>query len=235
MSWFTVPETVHSRDDGNGHLVLLNATTGHWHRLNATGAEFFAHLKAHHDVDAAVTALVDRFPGVPADRIRHDVEALVAELVRFGLVEPTERREAHGVLMALPPVQRPSGLTERLAAVVAFPVALLLLRLPFRLSTTAVSRVKRGRVRETATPAQVVAWLAAARWVSRHYPGRVACLELSLTAVLIGAVLQRGVDWCFGFAVDPQTFHAWVEVSGEPVVEAADDPVAATYHRVFLV
>jgi Transglutaminase-like superfamily len=33
------------------------------------------------------------------------------------------------------------------------------------------------------------------------------------------------VDWCFGTAVDPQTFHTWIEVDGVPVTDPTKDPI----------
>lgn len=72
---------------------------------------------------------------------------------------------------------------------------------------------------------------ASAEFVIRHYPGRVTCLELSLTA----AFRRQRIDWCFGFATDPQAFHSWIEVAGNPVTEPTDDPILPTYRRMFRV
>ncbi|MFD1047277.1 lasso peptide biosynthesis protein [Kibdelosporangium lantanae] len=43
------------------------------------------------------------------------------------------------------------------------------------------------------------------------------------------------IDWCFGFAFDPRTFHAWIAVNGQPVTDNADDPVRSTYQQVLTV
>jgi hypothetical protein len=56
------------------------------------------------------------------------------------------------------------------------------------------------------------------------YPGRAACLERSLAAVLLAIAVRRRLDWCLGAVPDPYRFHAWVAVAGTPVTAADDDP-----------
>jgi len=228
-----VPATVHAVPDDEGRLVLLDTATGRWYVLNRTGAAFYEELRRTTDLDEAAAALAARYCAVPVDRIRRDVDELVSSLVRRGLVELPDRVERHaaGVLMALPDDTEPIGRRRRLAALAAFALTVLLLRLPFRTSAAVVGRVKRNR--RAATTGDVLAALGAARWASRRYPGRVACLELSLTAVLTAAFLGARADWCFGFTVDPYSFHAWVEVDGVPVTHPADEPIPPTYRRVF--
>jgi hypothetical protein len=228
-----VPATVHAVVDDEGRLVLLDTATGRWYVLNRTGAAFYEELRRTTDLDEAAAALAARYGAVPVDRIRRDVDELVSALVRRGLVELPDRFERHpaGVLMALPDDAEPIGVRGRLAALAAFVLALLLLRLPFRTSAAVVGRLKRNR--PAASHGDVLAALGAARWAGRRYPGRVACLELSLTAVLTTAFLGARADWCFGFTVDPYSFHAWVEVDGVPVTHPADEPIPPTYRRVF--
>lgn len=231
MTRFTVPGSVHTTRDDSGGLVVLNRDTGRWHLLNGTGALLFEELRRSGDVDAAVRELAARHPGVPVERIAADAGELVAALVSRGLLDVPSARGGAGVPMAVAAVRAPRSGT----AAVAFPAALVLIRLPFRHCTAAVAKLKRLATRREATPEEVSGWLAAARYASRWHPGRVACMELSLTAVLIGALRGARVDWCFGFKSDPHTFHAWVEAGGRPVVDVDDDPVAQSYRRVFAV
>lgn len=234
---FSVPDIVHAAPDGNGDLVLINQATGRWHKLNRTGSALYDVLRAGADLEQAVTALTERHPDIPADRIRADVERLVATLVERGLLVLADdtRRSASSVLMTAPDAGRAPRVRHRVMAVVAFTLALVLLRLPFRVTTPVVARL-RGRLgRRQATESEALAALAAAYWVSRSYPGRAACLEVSLTAVLTAALRGLRVDWCFGTAVDPQTFHAWIEVDGVPVTDASEDPIPPTYRRVLTV
>ncbi|TCO57959.1 lasso peptide biosynthesis B2 protein [Actinocrispum wychmicini] len=232
-----MPSTVHAATDGNGDLVLLNQVTGHWHKLNRTGTDFFHALSSSVDLDEAVNVLADRHPHIPAERIRHDVEQLVRALVARGLLVLAEdlKRSAAAVLMT---AQKPTGRItsgQRAAALVAFLIALVLLRLPFRIATNTVIRLRKTLAHKDATVPEAESALSAAHRITRAYPGRVACLELSLTAVLTAALQRHRVDWCFGTAVDPQTFHAWIEVRGEPVTDPLDAPIPPTYRKVLTV
>lgn len=228
-----MPPTVHTVQDVDGRLVLLDVATGRWYLLNRAGAIIYQVLRTDADIDRAVDALIDRYDGVPADRIRADVDALVSALVRRGLVELRDDRARGpaGVLTALPADDTRVPVRWRIAAAAAFPIALVLLRLPFRTTTRLVTRYKAAK--SAATDAEALAALGGAHWVGRHYPGRVACLEVSLTAVLAAALLGTRLDWCFGFAVDPYSFHAWIEVTGRPVNHPTDEPIPPTYRRVF--
>ncbi|GAA2969349.1 hypothetical protein GCM10010519_00590 [Streptomyces lactacystinicus] len=56
-----------------------------------------------------------------------------------------------------------------------------------------------------------------AGWYS---PGRTACLEESVAAVLLLASRRLGVRWCHGIASDPIRLHAWVQtMNGDDVAE----------------
>lgn len=228
-----VPDSVHAVVDAEGRLVLLNVDTGRWHVLNSTGADVYERLRELADLDLATEALLARHRTVPVERIRRDVDELVEALVLRGLLEVVDEhpRAAAGVPVALVDDDEPAPLRYRVAATVAFPLALLLLRAPFRFAVRLVGRV--NRTRPVATPSVARTVLTAVRWAGRRHPGRVACLELSLTAVLTAALLGRRVDWCLGFAADPYTFHAWIEVDGEPIVHPSDEPIPPTYRRVF--
>jgi hypothetical protein len=228
-----VPPAVHTVVDADGRLVLLNVATGRWHALNRTGAEFYEQLRQLADISLAADAVTDRYHTVPPERIHRDIEQLVGALVRRGLIEIVDDhgRDVAGVPMALADDGEPAPLRYRLAAKAAFPLAVVLLRLPFRLTARLVERLNRARPEASRPVALVI--LTAARQAGRRYPGRMACLELSLTATLTAAFVGRRVNWCLGFAVDPYTFHAWIELAGEPVVHPSDEPVAPTYRRVF--
>ncbi|SER07729.1 lasso peptide biosynthesis B2 protein [Lentzea albida] len=234
MTRFVVPDSVHVKADDDGSLVLLNVTTGQWHKLNRSGNELFAAICAD-GVEAAVETFVGRYPGEPREQVRLHAERCVSALVERGLLEPESPvRGSGGVPIALAP-RGSAGWRPQLVATVALPVALLLLRLPFRRTVGAFKFVKRGLARRPATKPEALQALAAAKRVSRFHPGRVACLELSLTAALTAALRGREVQWCLGVASDPQAFHAWIEADGEPVTDPFDDPVPPTYQRVLAV
>lgn len=237
MKEFAVPESVHAAVDSNGDLVLLNKATGRWHKLNRTGTDVFEALRSAVGVDEAIDALRDRHPDVPTERIRQDVQRLVAALVDRGLLVLTEDFKRSAAAVPMTPPGRRGRITarQRLATLAGFGLALVLLRLPFRIVPPTVTRCRRLLVNRTASAAEARTILAAVHRVSSFYPGRVACLELSLTAVLTGALTGLRIDWCLGSAVDPQTFHAWIEVDGEPVTDPSDDPIPPTYRKVLTV
>ena len=115
------------------------------------------------------------------------------------------------------------------------PLALVLLRLPCHTTVKCFSFVKRRLAKWAMTQPEALQVLAAAKRVSRYHPGRVACLELSLTAALATALRGGSVQWCLGVAGDSQSFHAWIEADGEPVTDPFDDPIPPTYQRVLAV
>jgi len=120
----------------------------------------------------------------------------------------------------LPQAQRTSP-ANRAIGLAAFAAAVVLLRLPFGRLTRIVARVKR-RCRRAATPAEAETAVAAARAAGRWFPGRAACLENSLAAVLAAAARGQGVDWCIGARFAPFASHAWIETDGHPVGESAN-------------
>ena len=64
-------------------------------------------------------------------------------------------------------------------------VAALLVMCSFRLSYLLVRASRRKWCRQAATPSQAGATVTAVSRAARHYPGRAACLEQSLAAVLL--------------------------------------------------
>lgn len=79
---------------------------------------------------------------------------------------------------------------ERLAAAAGLALALVLLRLPFR-HTLRAARLARRRGRRELEAARAEALVGAVRHTARWWPGRAACMETSLGAVLAAALLGR--------------------------------------------
>jgi hypothetical protein len=122
----------------------------------------------------------------------------------------------------------------RLLAFASLLLAVLLVRLPFRTACGLV-RVSRRRWCRRVLPAERAdTVVAAVRNAARWYPGRAACMELSLAAVLMAALSRQRLDWCLGAIADPYRFHAWVEIEGRPV-SAAGDSEGLGYMRVLTV
>lgn len=124
--------------------------------------------------------------------------------------------------MALPTPTRHLPRTDRLTALVAFVAAVVLLRLPFARLTRLVAAIKTTCCRRDATPEEAETAALTARSAGRWFPGRAACLENSLAAVLTAAARGRAVDWCIGARLAPYASHAWIQTRGRPAGEPAD-------------
>lgn len=234
MPDFEVPLTVHVKLGDRGSMVVLNTHTGRWHLLNETGRVVFEELRRTGDLDRAVLALGSRFPSVDANDLRADVDRLVTDLVERDLLRLV--RQAGGVPIALPDRRAvPASVRRRALTLLCLLGAVLLLRFPLRVSIAVVLWLKRHLAHRPATVSEGLAALQVAHAVSRWFPGRMACMELSLTTVLIGVAQGRKLDWCFGHSSDPLTFHSWVETGGMVVQDSDDEPVSATYQRVLAV
>ncbi|MGM9333634.1 lasso peptide biosynthesis B2 protein [Streptomyces murinus] len=124
---------------------------------------------------------------------------------------------------------RTGTFAERAAATTGVLLALLLLKLPFR-HTARTVRCARKIGRRAPATARAETLVAAVRHAGRWWPGRVACLETSLGAVLAAALLGQRLDWCLGvrFTPPPVEYHAWAALpDGGPVGEYA----AAGWHH----
>jgi hypothetical protein len=129
------------------------------------------------------------------------------------------------------PSTSPRPALRRLAAgllALGAPVALLGAVLAVRLPFAAVHRaVHATRGRWAVRPedlGRAEEFLTAVRRAARWYPGRAACLEVSLAAVLMSAACRRRLDWCLGAAPDPFRFHAWIACDGAPVTASLTAP-----------
>ncbi|MEU0334602.1 lasso peptide biosynthesis B2 protein [Streptomyces sp. NPDC006193] len=144
------------------------------------------------------------------------------------------------VAMAADPPARPpraSGLPARRTPVpglLGLLIALLLIRLPFRVLVRVVEWTGHRWCRQEATAEQGAASLAAVRQAAARYPGRAACLETSLAALMTLALRRRRVVWCIGTAVDPYRFHAWIEARGVPI-KTADEHGVENFQRILSV
>ncbi|MFF2026707.1 lasso peptide biosynthesis B2 protein [Streptomyces sp. NPDC058171] len=128
---------------------------------------------------------------------------------------------------------RTGTFAERCAAAAGLVLALVLLRLPFRHTVRTVRWARRAGCRPLA-PARATALVEAVRHAGHLWPGRAACMETSLGAVLAAALLGQRLDWCLGarFAPPPVEYHAWAELPGHgPIGEYTE---AGWDHRTAL-
>lgn len=122
------------------------------------------------------------------------------------------------VTMAVPHAVRIPRSQSALAFVLLVLVIATLRLRPLRVALAATTHLN-SRSREAATSDDALAAVRAARRAAAWWPGRAACLEISLTATWLAALRGRAVGWCHGVQVHPYTFHAWVEADGVPVGE----------------
>jgi hypothetical protein len=217
-----------------GELILLHTRTGRWFLLNGPGAALWRTLAAKRPVDEAATALAKRHPSMDVDRVRAHLQRLLSELTHAGLVtsRPMSGDSAGSPSMVpmAPPAgsERPMGIADRLTGAGGMILALVLVRLPFGLCLRLMLTVKKRTPRAASYDEAMVAVLATQR-ISRFFPGRVACLELSLAATVACAMRGRQLDWCLGTSTDPLRFHAWVEAGGRTVIHPSDEPADRSY------
>ncbi|EWC60869.1 hypothetical protein UO65_3799 [Actinokineospora spheciospongiae] len=105
-----------------------------------------------------------------------------------------------------------TGIRARLAV----GVARVLITLPPRRLARAVAFLHRGARPASAELTQRARDTVCA--TSARCTGQ-GCLPRSVAVVVYCRLHGRAPDWCTGFALDPFTAHAWVEVDGAPVGE----------------
>ncbi|WP_274919418.1 lasso peptide biosynthesis B2 protein [Streptomyces sp. WZ-12] len=128
---------------------------------------------------------------------------------------------------------------ERCAAAAGLALALVLLHLPVRRHlrfryTLRAARLARRAGRRPLDPTRAQELVDAVRHTARWWPGRAACMETSLGAVLAAALLGRRLNWCLGarFCPPPVEYHAWAELPGTgPVGEYT---LGGWHHRTAL-
>ncbi|WP_217213081.1 lasso peptide biosynthesis B2 protein [Streptomyces sp. AC550_RSS872] len=125
------------------------------------------------------------------------------------------------------PTARPTARwRDRLIAAVALALSLVMSRVPLRWQIAAV-RLLRGLpyVRLARIEALYTAVLAV---IPSWWPGRVACMEISLATVLTAALTGRRARWVLGARFLPDAAHAWSEVPegavGRDIGDAVDRP-----------
>lgn len=240
MAAFQIPEHVHESSGPHGGTVLLDARTGQWYAMNGTARALWSEWRASGDFDAGVRSVAARFPPALGERVRADAGELAEVLVRRGLVSAAPAPDESKACPRPRQVVRAAGHESaavlrhgRSGAAAALLLALCLLRLPFGVTVRVVAALG-SRCPRSATEAQAAEAVALVRRVARRYPGRVACLELSLAATVRLALAGLGTRWCLGSAADPYRFHAWIEVDGRPVTSPSEGELTG-FRKVFSV
>ena len=249
LTWQVSPH-IHYRSYEPGSVVILDADEGEWVVLNELAGELWRNWAAGTGTDEALRSVAARHPGIAPEDIRADALHLHDDLVRRRYfresastvsaaapqsLAPVPPSRSVGAAMAAPPADRARprpGWLRSLLALVFLALAHILLRLSFRRSLALVRRSRRSWCRDVPRLDGASRTVDAVQRAARWYPGRAACLEQSLAAVLLALVARRRLDWCLGSAPDPYRFHAWVAVDGKPVTRVDDDPALDQYDLI---
>lgn len=211
----SIPDHVHVTTGPRGGSVLLDERSGRCYAMNGVANELWRAWDQTGDFDAALIAVARRNPVYATERFSTDARQLADTLLAKGLLVagPRSERVAQEVRHREPRAKR----GFRVAAVFAFPITLLLVLLPFRVTVRVLSWSRRRWCRREVTAEQALAAYTAFDKAARFHPGRVACLELSLGAVVTLALSRRYLSLVIGVADDPCRFHAWVETPDGPM------------------
>ncbi|MEU3254249.1 lasso peptide biosynthesis B2 protein [Streptomyces sp. NPDC006997] len=262
MTMMSVPDHVRESHVPHGGSVLLDVRSGRCFAMNSAARTLWQEWRRGQDFDSGVRVMADRYPAPCHEALRDDARRLFDELTSRGLLAvgslesvaagvpgPDTASVGAEVPMAADrawPGSAPSdgawsdrartvrGMCGTLLGGLGLLVALLLIRVPFRTLVRVVGWTESRWCRAEATPSQAAASLEAVRRAAVLYPGRAACLELSLATLVVLAFTRRRVVWCLGAAVDPYRFHAWTEAEGVPV-GAPDEYGGAAFRRILSV
>jgi hypothetical protein len=131
--------------------------------------------------------------------------------------------------MATSDSPQPGIVATAIAALAGLLVRIALRTARFDRITSAV-RWLAGTTRRDATRDDLLRVLQAVDAGASWLPVRIACLERSLTAVVLLATHRSGVTWRMGVRTPPVAAHAWLvdpagELVGEPPTTAAYQPL----------
>lgn len=125
------------------------------------------------------------------------------------------------------PSARPTApMRDRLVAAIALALSLAMSRLPLRWQIAAVRLL--GRLPNARLARLDALYTAVLAVIPVWWPGRVACMEISLATVIATALTGRQARWVLGARFLPDGAHAWAEVPegavGRDIGDAVDRP-----------
>lgn len=224
-SAWRIPEHVRAVTSPGGGGVVLDQRTGRCYAMNGVAMRLWLAWERTGDLPGAPDSVVAHRPARATGGLSSESQALAEALLSRGLLVQADGARAGAESpkrTAMRPVAPCSSRSLRLCSVIVFPAVLLLIRLPFRV-TVAVMRWLHGRwCNRMADASQARTALREFDLATRLHPGRVACLERSLGAVLAMALTRRRLSLVIGVADDPCRFHAWVDPGDRPVNHPPD-------------
>ncbi|MFJ3182469.1 lasso peptide biosynthesis B2 protein [Streptomyces sp. NPDC086796] len=216
-SFVTCPPAVRAVDFGHV-LVLIDYRTGSVQALQPPAADQWRAISRTGTLDRIAPALARRLLTLgllaPASGPGPWTPALTASSAQasWGSTE-------HPAGVTRPPHGPRAGTLTAAAALTAAFASTRHHRTGMRHALTLLSATRAQTVRP-ATLQQATSAVNAVRRAGWYSPGRTACLEESVAAVLLLRTRRLGVRWCHGIASDPIRLHAWVQtMDGDDVAE----------------
>jgi hypothetical protein len=231
-----VADHIRYASQDHGGVVILDTAAGEWVVLNETAGDLWRCWDSGGEFDKGVEDVAGQYPEIPPAEIRADARQLLNELVGRGIVEVaiTSPSVATMARVATETGGRRPGRLRVIVAMLALGLADLLARCSFRVSLALVRLSRRGWCDRVPTPERAARTVEAVSAAAQWYPGRAACLEQSLAAVLLAATVRCRLDWCLGWLPDPYRFHAWVAVEGQPVPAPGEAPALRSEYDLML-
>ncbi|WP_435970225.1 lasso peptide biosynthesis B2 protein [Streptomyces sp. Qhu_M48] len=127
------------------------------------------------------------------------------------------------------PVDAPT-VPERIIAAAGLALSLTVTCLPLRYRSAVVRAL---RCLPAASRRRVLCLDTAVRHISpTWWPGRIACMEISLATVFATALTGRRASWALGARRLPDAAHAWVDTVEGPVGHDVGDGADRPYTSV---
>jgi len=217
---FAIAPSVRSAQDDNG-LVLFDLASGCYSSFNPVGALVWSQIEAGASTAEIIERVRHEFADMNRDIIDRDVRAIVAKLMREGLIM-TPRHDLPARQSSTPTPARDSipdpadGHAGFFRTLVAF-IFLVYIDLLMRLA-----RFRRvyDTVRDTTTrhrhpdPKAVGRTCRAIDKAARSYIKRAWCLQRSAACVCLLRRQGASAELVLGVRTFPFAAHAWVELDG---------------------
>ena len=232
-----------------GYYAVLNLHTNSYQVLNPIASVILRTLHEKGTISYTVDRLVIKYANAGRARLESDVTRCVKDWLAKGIIakrrEPSKKKlpnhditeasyeDAGETVMSYNVEKLHHNQLSRIQVSIAFIISLVLGKFSIKTRLTTLLWCQRILCKRNATKKEARQLQSLAYGITHYYPGRVACLEISYTTALAAALTRKKVQWHLGASFEPPAFHAWIEVEGEPIRTAADDPVDGVYYSFF--
>jgi asparagine synthase (glutamine-hydrolysing) len=224
---YVVSPDVHAIAAQDGSVALFDKDKREYFGMTPKAGFFLQALnKNNGDATATLKLLRHIYADIDPAQIHHDLTAFVQHGTDEGWL--TSALQGYSIPIPKEPPVVPNELrvawdeqkvkvNELAWAAGAFMVANTLKRLPFYWTTGILNGLQSKWATRDATESEAAQAVTATYALVRRYPGRVACLEESLTSALMLLARKKRVAWFVGAAFDPVRLHAWIAAGDTPI------------------